>query len=101
MKSKRKAEKVTKTFINFGAGWLKEEYNSINCTVDWKQNLKRNVKSTGSGYKMFLVPVDSTGELDEDGMLEVKYFNVREKEVTDKTPDGAPTHDIYMVVSED
>lgn len=99
MKTKRKPSKSTKTFINFGAGWLKEEYNSINCTVDWKRNQKRNQKSTGVGYKMFLVPVDSTGELDEENMLEVKYFNVKEKDLTD-APEGAPTHDIYMTVED-
>jgi len=91
-KSSKQQEPEKKEFFNFGAGWIYEDSGTVNCTVDWKQNQKKN---KGQGFKMFLVPVDDTGEPDFDEAIETKYFRFRPVEKDNKAPENAPDYSLY------
>lgn len=91
-KNQNNSEK--KEWINFGAGWDSEEYDAISCAADFKQNAKKN---KGQGYKMFLMPVDATGEQSGD-VVEVKYFRFKRADKDDKAPAGAPDYSFYTWV---
>lgn len=95
MSKKLKAQpKSDKTFFNFGVGW-EGQYDSINCSVDWEKNRKKNFKGTGKGYRMFLIPVDDTGELINEEAMEIRSFRFKKLEKDDSTPESAPDYTIY------
>ncbi len=57
-------------YITFGSAWFKYEEDGTflrtTAKVDFKNNARSNKKkdeAQGQGYKMFLVPVDTTGEV--------------------------------------
>lgn len=91
MFNKSNKEKPSRYF-NFGVGWLSEQSGLLTFVVNWEKNKKSN---NGVGYKLYLVPVDETGNpLDEDS-IEVKSFRVKETNKTNKTPEKAPDYQVY------
>lgn len=84
--------KKPEQYFNFGSGWDTENPGTVNCGVDWKRNSKAN---NGQAYKLFLVPVDESGDVIEGGEVEVTKFKIRLKEHDAKTPPGAPNYQIY------
>jgi hypothetical protein len=89
------------TYYNFGSGWVSKTGESINFTVDPTRNVKQN-KKTGVGYKMFLVPVDATGEQDIDNAVEITAFAIKENDLS-KSPAGSnpPAYAAYAWTKED
>ena len=85
-----------KKYFNFGVGWLQEQFGTLNFVVDHTKNAKAN---KGQAYKLFLVPVDGTGDPEGDG-IELKYFRVKETEKGPKAPQGAPDYQVYAVVED-
>lgn len=100
--NKKAAEKEQKTYFTFASGWYKEEFSTLSCVADWKKNKKQNdwAKGTKLGYKMFVVPVDDTGEPQYDESLEVKYFSIKENQRTENTSEGAPTHRVITYLEQ-
>lgn len=79
-------------YFNFGVGWIMDESEVLNCVVDWNKNKKSN---KGQGYKLFLVPVDDTGEPLSDQAIEVNKFRVKKTDKDGNTPEQAPDYSCY------
>jgi hypothetical protein len=86
-----KGERPSKYF-NFGVAWLYEETGVLNCLVNWEKNKNAN---KGVGYKLFLVPVDETGNPTGEGEKEITNFRIKQVERTPKMPENAPGYQIY------
>jgi len=87
---RKKGEKPSK-YYNFGAGWYLEDSQMIQCSIDHLRNKKNN---KDQGYKLFLVPVDDTGDPVGEGK-EITVFRIKRNERTDKTPENAPDYQVY------
>lgn len=79
-------------YFNFGVGWVMDESEVLNCIVDYTKNKKAN---KGQGYKLFLVPVDDTGEPIAGQEIEVNKFRVKKTERDQNTPEQAPDYSCY------
>ena len=87
MSEKKKPSK----YYNFGAGWLFEDTGVINFDTTHSKNKRAN---KDQGYKLFLVPVDDTGDPVGEG-IEVTKFRVKQIERGPKTPEKAPDFQAY------
>lgn len=85
------SQQPKKTYYNFGVGWYKDEFDVLSFVVDSTKNAKAN---KGQAYKLFLVPVDGTGDPVDEG-IEIKYFNVKKNARDDRTPSSAPEYQVY------
>lgn len=79
-------------YFNFGSAWLSDDQTMINCQVSWERNKKAN---KGQGYKLFLVPVDDTGEPLSDQAKEITKFRLKKVEPAQNAPNGIPDFSCY------
>lgn len=88
---KQQQGKKPSKYYNFGVGWFLEESGLINLIVNWEKNKKAN---KGQGFKLFLVPVDETGNPSEEG-IEIKNFRIKQTDKGQGVPDTAPDYQAY------
>lgn len=87
-----KQQKNNSNYITFASGWDKD--NCISCSSDYERNAKAN---KGQGYKVFVVPVDETGEPSGDPMEVNNFALVPSGADKGKFP-GAPDHRVFFGV---
>jgi len=79
-------------YFNFGVGWESEDQEIVSFSIDWERNKKAN---NGQGYKLFLVPVDESGEPIAGEEREVTRFRTKRKVKAENSPEEAPNFSCY------